>query len=200
MTDLLIELNNVTKEIENQAETLYLIVKYYEDIISLGYINQIELQNIDFCLDYLDYCDFSKLASSNLKKLQSEVRKEIAKIQSDIEQLNIRKEEIIDQIISYSSFNRDELTEILYLFGNKENIPKVLDSVYKENTLISFFIKLKNRIFLNKGLKNIITPELLDFIKFYINLKSWGESKSIEEAYLLYDLETKDDFRTCLNR
>lgn len=200
MLDLFEELHSIIEEIKKLRKTNFLIKKYYDEFITLHYHSLVELKNMDFCLDYMSYPDFTKLVSDELKKCFYIIKEEITTRIIKIKELEEQKGKIIDNIIEYSTFSSDELIELLSFFSTNQEL--FIENVLLKKELpdkISFFIKKKNKIYLNPKLQRYITKELFYFLKFYINLRLWSEYPNLKDAYLLYVLEQKERLEsTCI--
>lgn len=211
MPDLFKTLYELNRKIENLKETEHLVAKYYDSFITIQYTSMIELKNIDFCLDYLSYPDFTKIVSENLKDNIHKIKQEMESKKIERQKLEKQREIIIDEIIKYSTFSIKELIEFLNIYS--ENSPQILNKIMfilsyqrkKGNTsnIVSFYIKKKHSIYMNNKLRKLMNSDQINFLKFCINLRAWNEFLSLKDAYLLYILEEKEKketFNSCINR
>lgn len=202
MPDLFIELENIILKIRLLKEEEALEEFYMDDMIRLNYSSFCELKNMDFYLDYMSYIDFTKMVSKELTKSIHIMKKDTLIRKMQIQKLKEQKLKLIDDIVSYSVFSRQDLKELLCIFY--EHPDGILKKIWMQNTnSIPFFIKKNHKLFMNNILKGYATKELIDFVKFYINLRSWQENLDIKNAYILYRLEQKEtekQFRTCIIR
>lgn len=202
MPDLFEDLRNVILEIRFLKEIEHLEELYSDDVIRQNYISLTELENIDFCLDYLSYIDFTKMVSKELLKCVHTMKEDTRSVQLKIRKLKEQKSMIIDDIVHFSSFSVQDL-EILFsifLANSSDVVEFILNSHLK---MFSIFIKVNNKLCINDIFREYITDDLLDFVKFYIHIKSWQENLDFESIYSLYVLEQKEEenqFITCIQR
>lgn len=202
MPDLFIELENIILKIRLLKEEETLEEFYMDDMIRLNYSSFCELKNMDFYLDYMSYIDFTKMVSNQLIESIHIMRQDTLIRKLQIQKLKEQKLKLIDDIVSYSVFSIQDLKELLCIFY--EYPDGILKKILRQNTnSITFFIKRNQKLFINDILKEYVTKELIDFVKFYINLRGWQENLDIKNAYILYILEQKEvekQFRTCIIR
>lgn len=202
MPDLFIELENIILKIRLLKEEETLEEFYMDDMIRLNYSSFCELKNMDFYLDYMSYIDFTKMVSNQLIESIHIMKKDTLIRKLQIQKLKEQKLKLIDDIVSYSVFSIQDLKELLCIFY--EYPDGILKKILRQNTnSITFFIKRNQKLFINDILKGYVTKELIDFVKFYINLRGWQENLDIKNAYILYILEQKEvekQFRTCIIR
>lgn len=202
MLDLFIELENIILKIRLLKEEETLEEFYMDDMIRLNYSSFCELKNMDFYLDYMSYIDFTKMVSKELTKSIHIMKQDTLIRKLQIQKLKEQKLKLIDDIVFYSVFSIQDLKELLCIFY--EYPDGIVKKILRQNTnSMTFFIKRNQKLFINDILKEYVTKELIDFVKFYINLRGWQENLDIKNAYILYILEQKEvekQFRTCIIR
>ena len=185
MLDIFKELELLKALIKENEYDVNGLVKYYYDILRASFINQVDYINMDSCLDHINYFEYTKLITQNLKQILKGIQQEINKSNNKIKTLKYLLEQKLTKVIELSTITQDELTQILEVFqiNPEESLPKF-------NSL-SLLIKLGSDLRINPIVDNLLSIEALEFILTYIKEKYLDEEITISSSLASYQNSTQ---------
>ncbi len=171
MRDLFHELDIATWEYQTIKKDLANYQKYYYEIIETYYQNLPEHLNIDALLQEIHYQDYNQNIAKKMTSYLSENNQNIATLKKEYSYSTIYLKSLIFLIIKLSYITP---TEFQILFGISLNKGINLFS-YKNFTLI-----------INPQIKSLITDEILDFLRYLINMRYNKPHLTLKECITKY--------------
>ncbi len=147
MIDIFEEINLLNNEIEDETEILNNLIKYSSEILDASYIHEVDYQNPDSCLDYISFTEYSIMITENLKQIFRNSQKEIDDYKQKIKVLKIRLNHLLQEIERLSTCSIQDLNQA------------------------PIFLASEEKIVINPIFAKILTPEIISFLKDYINQK-----------------------------
>lgn len=147
MIDIFEEINLLNNEIEDETEILNNLIKYSSEILDASYVHEVDYQNPDSCLDYISFTEYSIMIAENLKQIFRNSQKEIDDYKQKIKVLKIRLNHLLQEIERLSTCSIQDLNQA------------------------PIFLASEEKIVINPIFAKILTPEIISFLKDYINQK-----------------------------
>ena len=147
MIDIFEEINLLNNEIEDKTEILNNLIKYSSEILDASYVHEVDYQNPDSCLDYISFTEYSIMITENLKQIFRNSQKEIDDYKQKIKVLKIRLNHLLQEIERLSTCSIQDLNQA------------------------PIFLASEEKIVINPIFAKILTPEIISFLKDYINQK-----------------------------
>lgn len=147
MIDIFEEINLLHNEIEDETEILNNLIKYSSEILDASYVHEVDYQNPDSCLDYISFTEYSIMIAENLKQIFRNSQKEIDDYKQKIKVLKIRLNHLLQEIERLSTCSIQDLNQA------------------------PIFLASEEKIVINPIFAKILTPEIISFLKDYINQK-----------------------------
>ena len=147
MIDIFEEINLLNNEIEDETEMLNNLIKYSSEILDASYVHEVDYQNPDSCLDYISFTEYSIMIAENLKQIFRNSQKEIDDYKQKIKVLKIRLNHLLQEIERLSTCSIQDLNQA------------------------PIFLASEEKIVINPIFAKILTPEIISFLKDYINQK-----------------------------
>ena len=147
MIDIFEEINLLNNEIEDETEILNNLIKYSSEILDASYVHEVDYQNPDSCLDYISFTEYSIMITENLKQIFRNSQKEIDDYKQKIKVLKIRLNHLLQEIERLSTCSIQDLNQA------------------------PIFLASEEKIVINPIFAKILTPEIISFLKDYINQK-----------------------------
>lgn len=147
MIDIFEEINLLNNEIEDETEILNNLIKYSSEILDASYVHEVDYQNPDSCLDYISFTEYSIMITENLKQIFRNSQKEIDDYKQKIKVLKIRLNHLLQEIERLSTCSIQDLNQAPIFLASNEEI--VINPIFAKS----------------------LTPEIISFLKDYINQK-----------------------------
>ena len=123
------------------------LIKYGLEILEKSYKNEVDYQNPDSCLDYISFTEYSIMITENLKQIFRNSQKEIDDYKQKIKVLKIRLNHLLQEIERLSTCSIQDLNQAPIFLASNEEI--VINPIFAKS----------------------LTPEIISFLKDYINQK-----------------------------
>lgn len=147
MLDIFEEINLLYNEIEEETEILNNLIKYSSEILDASYVHEVDYQNPDACLDYISFIEYSAMIANNLKQIFRNSQKEMDDYKQKIKALRIQLNNLLHKIERLSICSIQDLKQT------------------------PIFLASEEKIIINPIFSKILTPEMISFLKDYINQK-----------------------------
>lgn len=184
MLDIFKELEIINNLIEENTYKLQSLNKFYNETVIASFEHQVDYQNIDTCLDHMNYGDYSKMISRNLKRIINEIAAESQNYYQTIKALQVVKAYLTNQIISLSQIRIADFIGILEKF----NYHALIDP---EQSIIEL-LEIQGDELVLSALLTSLPSEIIDFLFFYINEKNKDPHTYIEETFQNFELQKEE--------
>jgi len=179
MHDIFLELDIITKELNLAKEQLNNHQLYFEDAMESNYNNEYLIKYGDWCLEYIDFLEYTTLASEKLNEILIKLTEESKNYIDKIKYLKKLKKKYEEMIIKSTTLNNKEYECLCVLFNINNDINNALEN-------INLFTLIDNKLTINPLLDNI-NNDIINFIQYYTNLKyNMKDNISILDIYTIY--------------
>ncbi len=187
--DIFSEVMHINELIRLEEEFCEKLLNYFDDMIQKSFEEGVLYVNIDICLDYIDFSNYSILLSQNLKEILKNIQMELKEHGLKIEYLkNLLKEKIL-MIVKFSTLNQFELQKLLEIFPIKK--VENLDTIQS----LPVFVDFKETVQLSFLASQILSMDALLLIVEYVKQKCIDNSLNfisyLEQYGLLNDFNIK---------
>ena len=155
------QINLIKEELDSKKATLENTIKYFDDFLSMSLTKQIDYQNPDIFLDYMNYTDYIDLVSTHFKSHFHQLQEEITKLRSDIKLLQENYNEKLNQVINASFTTTTELRSLGIPLPKNFFIEKIPALVIYQKTL---YINPLIKSFLSSDTLFLLTESILNKI------------------------------------
>lgn len=176
MIDVFEEINLLHNEIEEEMDILNNLMKYSSEVLETSYVNEVDYQNQDLCLDYISFTEYSIMISKNLKQILRKSQQEIEDYKQKIKMLKLLLNHLLNEVARLSVFSVQDFQNLLKSFGVEFNFKPDLKQVF-------IFLASEAQIIINPIFSQFLTPEIISFLKDYISDK-YNEGTLLLSTYL----------------
>ena len=103
MIDVFEEINLLHNEIEEEMDILNNLMKYSSEVLETSYVNEVDYQNQDLCLDYISFTEYSIMISKNLKQILRKSQQEIEDYKQKIKMLKLLLNHLLNEVARLST-------------------------------------------------------------------------------------------------
>lgn len=185
----MLNLYNILITIEQLLEynnyNLGMLQTYYGDIVRKSFESMVDYQQEEVCLENMSYADYSMAMAGNLKSLVARLNGDIKEQKGRIEKLLLQRKTVINKLLAMSVLEPTELQAILKIYP-QTNLEKC-------QNITVFTLNVEGDLELSEELSLNFSPEVIDFIVFYLSFKATDPQVKIDTIYNMYiSCQTKD--------